>query len=346
MDWDSHRMEWEGWYGGGTQWREAGFTYAGAKQWYDTGVTAPSLAFAWEGIGFSPQQARAWSGTGCGIEAIKSMADIGISAAEARKWGGNCNPQYILVWRKVGIDPSEVDGWVQAKFSPDSAKAWHDLGFSAMGALSCTSNSYTLDDIKVLLDSKAVLSDIKSVCARLSKTEKAKWESKYDLAKMASLSEYFSFEEITALKKAGFSIDEAKNFRREGFSAEETLTWMKAGFTINEAKDYKVFGLSGAVAVKRGCPKGYGNIYALLSANPYEVEGKCFEFAGDTMQLINRTTGLFTQSQQVFYMDFGSDSLPNIGFHGIVKGMGVYEYTTRLGVAKKIPHLKKLLVLN
>jgi len=339
-------MEWESWYGGGAQWREAGFTYADAKRWYDTGVTVPSLAFAWTGIGVSPEQARTWSGTGCAIADIKSLTASGISAAEVRKWGSNCNPQYILAWREVGIDPSEVGGWTQAKFSPDSAKAWHDLGYSSIEALRCTNNNYTLADIKGLLDSKAALSDIKAVCGRLSKTEKARWESKYDFATTASWSEYFSFDEIAALKKGGFSIDEAKNFRRESFSAEETLAWMKAGFSLNEAKNYKTVGLTGALALKRGCPKGYGNIYALLSANPYEVEGKCFEFAGETMQLLTRTTGLFSQSGQVFYIDFEKDSIPNLGFQGIVKGVGVYEYTTRLGVPKKIPHLKKVLVLG
>ena len=107
-----------------------------------------------------------------------------------------------------------------------------------------------------------------------------------------------------------------------------------------------MFGVAGAKKVKQSCPKGFGNLYMLLSANPYDVGGNCYEFAGDTMQILSRTTALFTQNNQVFYVDFGDASVPNIGFHGIVKGVGTYEYVTRVGVEKKIPSLKKILVLN
>lgn len=320
MDWDSHSREWTLWYGGGTQWREAGFTFADAKSWYDTGVTAPSEAFAWEGIGFSPDRARAWSRTGCRIADAKTFADMGISASEVAKWGLNCNVQAILTWRKAGVDPSEAAGWIEAKLSPESALAWQSLGFSPREAGACTNHGYASGDVKAMLDSQVALPEVKRVCEVLPKEVKAQWDTKFSL-------------KDTFLWSNAFTFDQA-------------VLWKKAGFTVDEARGLKAYGVEGAVKVKRACPKGSKNIYALLTSNPYDIDGNCFEFSGDTMQLLSRTTALFTQSQQVFYVDFEKDSVPNIGFQGIVKGMGVYEYTTRLGVSKKIPNLKKVWVLN
>ena len=92
------------------------------------------------------------------------------------------------------------------------------------------------------------------------------------------------------------------------------------------------------------CPykDGFISAVGLYQANPFDVAGKCYQFFGETMQILSRTAALFRMDDRIVYLDFGKGSAPNSYYNGIVKGVGVYEYTTSLGAVKKVPHLKSV----
>lgn len=116
---------------------------------------------------------------------------------------------------------------------------------------------------------------------------------------------------------------------------KDLATQREEAAKIKEEAEQKKY----ALKMKRACPNGINPIYALIQANPFDVEGKCYEFVAETMQILTRTTALFNLSGQIFYIDFGSDAAPNIYFKGIVKGAGIFRYTTPIGAIKQVPHL-------
>lgn len=92
--------------------------------------------------------------------------------------------------------------------------------------------------------------------------------------------------------------------------------------------------------IARICPKGLGDLGELIFANPYDVKGRCYGFAGRTLQILSRSTGFYqlNRSDRV-YIDFGRDAAPGQLFQGYVKGVGVFSYTTVVGAKMIVPSL-------
>ena len=89
------------------------------------------------------------------------------------------------------------------------------------------------------------------------------------------------------------------------------------------------------------CPKGVGSVRDLISTNPYDVKGRCFEFFGQKLQILSRSIGLYSLSPElVYYINFGSNSAPANYYRGHVKGVGAYQYETVRGAVKTVPSLE------
>lgn len=313
-----------------------GFSRNEANEWIQSGITDVNAVVQLKRAGLAPEEVKGWNGFT--TDWIIAMKKLNCTVSEAKQWRElkdylsiegwpvvdqrNTEDNKISViaeWKSFGFSPEELKKFKDNGFERYMAAAWKEAGFSFEEALKWGPGIHPKD-----------VNKWKKI--GFTPTKAREWNASR-----------LNLSEIDKWKKKGFGLNEIREWY-QFFEPEEAMQWKKAGFTVAEAKEYQALGVDGTLKVKTQCPRGFDSLYSLLLTNPYDVEGKCFEFAGNTMQVLSRTTGLFTQSGQVFYIDFGNQAIPNIGFQGIVKGVGVYEYITRLGVLKKIPRLKKVLI--
>ena len=87
------------------------------------------------------------------------------------------------------------------------------------------------------------------------------------------------------------------------------------------------------------CPQGIEDIKVLITLNPYDSNGKCFNYVGRLVQLLNKNKALFslmTDPNPFALIDFGKDSVTIGPFMGVVKGKGAYSYQTVSGIQNNI----------
>jgi hypothetical protein len=86
------------------------------------------------------------------------------------------------------------------------------------------------------------------------------------------------------------------------------------------------------------CPNGVEAAMGKLPTfNPYDTEGRCFRFMGRSIQLLDRSQGLFSfmSSDSPFALvDFGKSSAPVNFYSGVVLSKGAYSYVTVTGTKK------------
>lgn len=100
------------------------------------------------------------------------------------------------------------------------------------------------------------------------------------------------------------------------------------------------------------CPNGIEEADKLLTLNPYDSKGRCFNYSGRFVQLLNRNQALFSNGftsdlTPFALIDYGKESVPmealNVStlkglpvyrFYGVVKGKGAYSYQTVSGMLK------------
>lgn len=225
------------------------------------------------------------------------------------------DPKVVREWQAEGLTADNMKEWGPTH-DAKSVKEWVKLEFNKSEASSCVDNGYPVDKVKGLIASGLKSEDSKAIC-NMSEKMRKEWEAqKFTLRQLSQWS--------------------------RGFNLEDAVKWRNAGFTYSEAEKYKSFEMQVALKIKRNCPAGIKSIDALYSSNPYDVAGKCYEFVGETQQILSRSTALFNQSGRSFYINFGKASAPAMYFRGVVKGVGVYEYTTTIGALKKVPHLTNI----
>ena len=222
------------------------------------------------------------------------------------------DPNVVKEWQTQGLTAENMREW-GSTHDAKSVKEWVKLGFNKREASSCVDNGYPVDKVKELIAAGFKPEDSKAICNMNEKT-RTEW-----------VAQKFTLKQLSQWSR--------------GFNLEEAVKWRNAGFTYSEAEKYKSFELQVALKIKRRCPGGIKSIDALYSSNPYDVAGKCYEFVGETQQILSRSTALFNQSGRSFYINFEKASAPAMYFRGVVKGVGVYEYTTTIGALKKVPHL-------
>ncbi len=87
------------------------------------------------------------------------------------------------------------------------------------------------------------------------------------------------------------------------------------------------------------CPQGIAKSVNLININPYDTEGKCFEFQGRLFQLLSKSKALFAfwNGETPFALvDVGNSSVPMTYFNDIVIGKGAFSYQTVAGEHKII----------
>jgi hypothetical protein len=87
------------------------------------------------------------------------------------------------------------------------------------------------------------------------------------------------------------------------------------------------------------CPKDIESMQTLFTINPYDSKGRCFNYSGRLVQLLNKGQAFFsilTGSTPNAFIDFGRDSAPINFYSGVVLGKGAYSYETVGGSQKFI----------
>ena len=135
------------------------------------------------------------------------------------------------------------------------------------------------------------------------------------------------------------SADAATQIVREHFDPRLRVVAVRCIHTgpVNVVYEWRTDGHASELIAKI-CPKGVGSVRDLISTNPYDVKGRCFEFFGQKLQILSRSIGLYSLSPElVYYIDFGSNSAPANYYRGYVKGVGAFQYETVSGAVKTVP---------
>ncbi len=91
---------------------------------------------------------------------------------------------------------------------------------------------------------------------------------------------------------------------------------------------------------QKECPQGLEDLGNLLTINPYDSKGRCFNYVGRLVQLLSKNEALFSfmnDSTPFSLVNFGKGSVPIAPFYGVVKGKEAYSYQT-VSAGKKIIH--------
>lgn len=331
-DWDRiHPNEYS--YMGGSEWERAGFTYKDAKSWYDIGVKNPENAKMWIDNGFTPTEADKFINCksknfygynetkkfcNCSIEEAKNLKNTGLSLETLNNWISEIGCSETIKWIEKRFDLGEVLEYKRQNISVEEAVKWNTLPIPLESKLRCITNKYTVEDINNLMKNHNISSTtLSEICHYINQNDNEEWG------------------------KNGFTIRERLLWIKEGFSCEKAVEWRKHGFKLEEAKKFERIGVKNAILVKKNCPKGYEDFTKLFFTNPYDTKNRCFEFYGKSFQILSRTSALFMVEYKIFYLDSGNNSIPFI-FQGIVKGEGVFEYVTSLGMHNTVPKLKEV----
>jgi hypothetical protein len=157
---------------------------------------------------------------------------------------------------------------------------------------------------------------------------------------------YGSDEDALKWIRAGFSPDEAMQLSM--LSPEIAQQWKKAGYTVEQTAQSVTYGIRRPKSLGpmvHACNKNPAeSMKVLYQANPYDVKGRCFWFAGKTFQILTRTTALVSNNEEEFLIDFGDRSAPRRSVKGIVKGIGTFEYVTTQGSKQIVPSLKVIVL--
>jgi hypothetical protein len=93
------------------------------------------------------------------------------------------------------------------------------------------------------------------------------------------------------------------------------------------------------VPAKFSCSKGIEPLWRLAMLNPYDNKGRCFEYMGASLQLLSRTSALYsyfyTSRKPAALIMFFGESAP-LDFRGIVGGLGAFRYETVAGAINTI----------
>jgi hypothetical protein len=332
-----------------------------AQHWKENGFTAPDIA-AWKKAGFRLSEAVDWR-------------NAKFKTAEAHEWK---NDSFDLLgaikWKGAKFSPAEAREWQQASFDLPEAIKWRDAKFSLLDAKEWKDNGFSVDEAKNYRAKGYDPTLARWVKGGFNPDEAAKWiehsfaltgNSLYETA-LVWKNAGFNYEEAMKWTEDGFSLEEAKKnkgiglkeaLRRREVAEErrETALWIKKGFSLKELAFWKEakFNTEDAIKAKeRGetlneaielKPCGYNESIAdLVQTNPYDVKNKCFQFAGQRLQLLGRSTALFSVGQFIFYVDFAPGSVPMYCSSGVVKGIGTFSYVTAMGTENIIPKMKVL----
>jgi len=87
------------------------------------------------------------------------------------------------------------------------------------------------------------------------------------------------------------------------------------------------------------CQNDVEKLEKIINYSPYDINGRCFNYSGRLVQLLDRSQALFSilnGSSPFSLIDFGKDSAPMNYYSGVVQGKGEYSYLSVDGAQKTI----------
>lgn len=189
----------------------------------------------WKRSGFTAEEAVEWRSTFHGKEPLKTAIKwrtAGFSHYEMVRYRSSLGwsegtPEVASSWKKAGFDSRDVFDWI-GRYRTTNGKR----------------KPFTLDEA------------IRWKAARLSSVEARKWKDAgatpdeetvrwvKDFAVVFGLSP----EKTLKWKKAGFTLGEAKIWRKGNFNGYYAGKWKNAGFTLDEAREWKTAGFTSVEA--------------------------------------------------------------------------------------------------
>jgi hypothetical protein len=308
-------------------------------------MMVPAHLRYWTDHGFTLAEAKEWEPTGFGILTVGRLREMGCTPKEALEWQAlKMGGDEVVQWRAANFLPSEVAEWRKSGFEPQEARDRKNAGFSAAQAAEW--GTYTLEAIDEWRQAGCSPSDARSFDQEgIRSSELLEWKKAgLGMQDINQWSERFSdLHEAIGWKKAGFSLKQTKDW--DDMYYEEAAPWKKAGFTPGEARLWRHIGdttPAQARNYKKACPKGVGLMGDLVQTNPYDCNGRCYQYIGETLQILNRTTGLYKAGNDPVYIDFGEASAPPNYYQGMVKGTGTFEYVDTFSRKRIVPKLKTI----
>ncbi len=210
-------------------WEAAGFTAVTARPWMERGFT-PEEARLFREAGLTPEEALSWK-----------IPSVPVPEALAWREAGFA-PEEVVAWRQAGWTLEEARTWKEKGFAPDEAKIWKSSGFpNPKEASRWKHQGFEAHEVAVW--KKAGFKPGKAGAMRragLSPEEAKRWLQWYEM------------DDVVALKKAGFTLEEALKWEKQGgFTGEEAAAWKRAGFTLEEARSWKKQGVEDPEEARR-----------------------------------------------------------------------------------------------
>jgi hypothetical protein len=230
-------------------------------------------------------------------------------------------------WQEDNFEPASAASWKAAVGTPAQAEAWAAAGFSAMEA-----SPWAAVKMKPATATAWRKQGIEPELAGWLQGALTPEQAKDVLAKQPDLTEWqavgLDYQYVDGWKAAGLTISDFKKY---------------GNVSVGEAKN--------AANIQKGfndfCPQGADQgVTDVIAANPYDTKGVCYNL--DVIvpfQLLGQHSGLYDLNGNrsnpfLIKLHFkGSSALfmQNGTFGAIVKGTGVFKYTTVEGAARIIP---------
>jgi len=321
-----------------TPWLNNGFTVSEAYLWEKYKFANPCSALEWKKDGFVPESAYAWRGSWYSgntskmalyygeVTSKKALLWLkaGFSSTLAKKYFylGFLAPDSILQWLNMGFDTVEIKIWHPGcpLFRLDEAIRWKAKGFTADQASKWRSNSFKLE-------------------------EAIAWKRQEFLPEDAKVWKEVKLSPKTAsyLLKNGISLEDFKSFSEYKITYSEILDLLEHGVNLKIYKSYVNYNISyrKMLGLQKEGARGIEGMVTLLYGNIYNLQGRCFEFVGQRLQSLSKTTALYAVGENIYFLDFGNSSAPYIA-RAAVQVFSTYTYITNMGTVNKVPWLTVL----
>jgi len=307
------------------KWKDTGFNVLETIYWIgEKNIFArpeddiePELAAKWKAVGFEAREALFWL-------QWHEIRDYPSKAADLKKAG--VSHQKVYDWKSdISNSPDEVAAWVNNGITLDLAKKWKKSGFTANGAKNWANAGFIVPH-----EAKEWRN------AQFEPAEATQWYRNNFKTKIAS-----------QWRDSGFDAEGALNWQNSNLEPKVASLWRDAGKTPEEQLKWPGLNPEQADKIKNDCKSGLLELVELLRVNPYEVADKCYNYIGQTTQILSKNRALFSiGGSNIVHLRFKEQSVPMGYFKGIVKGGGVYRYQTVTGAQLIVPDLEVVIMLR
>jgi hypothetical protein len=266
------------------------------------------VATEWRGAGFSPDDALPWLLVR--VRGDGRWEGEAISAAEARSWKAH------------DFSAGDAQGWIDAHITPDEAQRWRTANIPRKVAEEWRQAGFSYEEAS------------KWRGAGFDRNQAQQWKELPLPPGVAQSWRQGGFRAQEAKEWLDFSVEDAVAWRANEFSRDEAIAWRRAGFDPGQANATRLQHIHNA------CPERLTSFVDLIRTNPYDTKGHCYQVVATPLQLLSRTSGLYSVVGSTLYLDFGSKSAQPVLFNGICRGTGAFRYRTLDGASAVVPRLR------